>query len=76
MSEHSLRTKKRPDFSLITEKHSKCVHDLIKVLENANQKVPDELYKLKQQQRNRRGYVPRGRGRGYGAGGGGGHNMG
>ena len=59
-------------FSLITEKHSKCVHDLIKVLENANQKVPDELYKLKQQQRGRRGYVPRGRGRGGGYG----HNMG
>ena len=48
-------------FSLITEKHAKCVNDLIKVLEGSGNEVPDDLFKLKPNNRKKNGYSRGGR---------------
>jgi len=46
---------------LITEKHAKCVNDLIKVLEGSGNEVPDDLFKLKPNNRKKNGYSRGGR---------------
>jgi len=48
-------------YSLITEKHAKCVNDLIKVLEGSGNEVPDDLFKLKPNNRKKNGYSRGGR---------------
>lgn len=48
-------------YSLITEKHSKCVNDLIKVLEESGSEVPEALIRMKPNDRRRNGYNGRGR---------------